>query len=460
MSRSFDFKKYKAIVDFINSSTGEISTSISNLISGTIEMRKNSVASIVKFSTEISEVVIGRIKTTIGSEEYVSDSDISIDVTNNGEVVFSSEYEYHETSMLPKILPLAAINMIAAYYIRKNVDSTELSRKYDSSVDSFSLSDVPNIKYLKDNFVTMLDGTLGGKIIISSDSASGDTDTVSLSIANTLAGTSIAEKKIDVSVKNLVTNFFDYSEGDGVTFTASPSKIIIANGVIIKTAPSEKSILSSNNIHTAAILKNMSNIKKTSMIPSSNDLTALEVEDNAVASLVDAGVITQQVATIPKECSPSYSADVIHVGLIPENNSRKDMVDIMSIENFMNQSDVPESTEEINQNFVNVFSILPSGVSGVEFSSTRGRMATSLKSIYELVVSRLLIENKKLFISEREYNNQQSILSLMLTSTSSPDFARRPILNNPSGDIATSMELSRIVADIDFSESSGIVRSW
>jgi chemotaxis protein CheY-P-specific phosphatase CheC len=460
MSRSFDFKKYKAIIDFINSSTGEISTSISNLIGGTIEMRKNSVASIVKFSTEISEVVIGRIKTTIGSEKYVSDSDISIDVTNNGEVVFGSEYEYHEKSMLPKILPVAAINMIAAYYIKKNVDTTELSRKYDASVDSFSLPDVPNIKYLKDNFVTMLDGTLGGKIVISSDSASKDTDTVSLSIANILAGTSISGKKIDVSVKNLVTNFFDYSEGDGVTFTASPTKIIVANGVTIKTAPSEKSILSSSNIHTAAILKNMSNIKKTSMIPSSSDSTALEVADNAMSSFADAGIVTQQVTTIPKECSPSYNSEVIHVGLIPENDSRKDMIDLMSIENFMNQSDVPESTDDINQKFVNVFSILPTGVSDVEFSSTRGRMATSLKSIYELVVSRLLIENKQLFISEREYNNQQSILSLMLTSTSSPDFARRPLLKNSSGDIATSLELSQIVDGIDFSESSGIVRSW
>ncbi len=153
MARKFDFDNYKAIVDYITASTGLVSTSIDQLIKGTIELRSSATAAIIKYSTTIKEISIGTLMGVIGEDKWVSSAPMSLGINAETIVVFPSTYEVSEHSMLPTILPDGAIAYIAENFVQKSNSLVEIGRDYDAAVTTFSQSEVPSILFFKNNYI-------------------------------------------------------------------------------------------------------------------------------------------------------------------------------------------------------------------------------------------------------------------------------------------------------------------
>jgi hypothetical protein len=462
MARNFDFKKYKAIVDYIQSSTGSITTSIDNLIKGSVELRANSVASIIKYSTSIKEVVIGRIKTAIGSDRWISEGEISLDITAGGTPVFTEDYIYDPDVMLPSILNSSIVDKVGEKFVKRSSGIIVLQREYDPAVDTFLDTEIPSVSFFKSNYVTKDSAVVYGKIVLSSDSIIERKSAVNKIIAEKLSGTSKAKKTVYAYSKKVLSNFFDVSSDESISLSSVPTSLVVGQGVTIQSAPSEKSLITTNNVDSAVVRKDLKNIRRGTMIMDGSDDVNIMTDSAAVSDIVSSGTEYDDVTIIPKTCQPNYSTTLIHPAIEADNDAVKDKIDFMDIENTLSLDKEEVDVLSLQMRYFSLFAVATTGYNPTpdEVLDARGRMATTIKSVYEMVAARLLIANSKLFIDNAEYIAQQTTSSLFLKPTSSPEFSRRPMSLANTNDGAIVTDMADRLKTLECSSTGGKVRSW
>jgi len=463
MARNFDFDKYKAIVDYIQSSVGGITTSIDNLIQGSIELRSNSVASIIKYSTSITEIVIGRVKTVIGEDSWKSEGSISLDIANGGSPVFGDNYVYGIDSMLPKEISTNLIDKLGETFVRRQSGVTVIQREYDPSVDTFLDGEVPSVLYFRNNYSTKEEGKAYGKLILSSDSTINRESAVNRIIAYKIAGTSKSRKMIKASTRKVLSNFIDVGEDGSITLSSSPTTLVIGKDLTLRSSPSEKSLISKSNIDSAVVRKDLSNLGVSRMDIVGTDLKNVATDNSAETVLTSLGSFVSDVVSIPKECQPGYSTSFIHPSIDGNNDSVLDRYSIRDIHGVLYGDKDDVDQESLKREYLMLYAVSPHGytASPEDISMARGRMATTIKTVYDMVASRLLIENPGVFIDNSEYMAIQSTSSSFLKLTSSPEFSRRPQLLASVNDCATVEDVKNALHDIGVgATTSGKVRSW
>ncbi len=469
MARKFDFDNYKAIVDYITASTGLISTSIDQLIKGTIELRSSATAAIIKYSTTIKEISIGTITGVIREERWISASPISLDINENTIILFPSTYEVSEHSMLPTTLPEGATAYIAEHFVQKSNTLVEISREYDVSVNNFAQSEVPSVTFFKANYIQKDEAILNGKIISSSSIVSDDNNGISISMANKLSGAKILEEDINVESDEVDTNLFTGASGD-ISFISIVTELGISSGVSIGSAPSDNSVVTSSNIGEVAVKTNLSNLGIVIMQSGVDNPDNVLTDQGASTLIIEESGITEALADIQKTTSPQYSTPRLHPSIIPGNNAYSDSENISKMEDVLlgTKEDIDmDRLAVIYGELLGAVPLTPDlGVISDEeaviaqlLEYSNGRLGSSLKVIYEAIAARLLIDNKELFIDEEEYQNISSIQSTLLRDTDLVDFMRRPMLL-ASGAISTISGISLKIDNMTASPSSSQVIGW
>ena len=462
MARNFDFEKYKSIVDYIKNTTGEITTSIDNLIKGSIELRKNSVASVIKYNTSIKEIVIGRISSVVGTDIWLTSGNISLDISNGGSISFTEDYIYESDVLLPSSINSNIITAIGTKYIRRSSGEVVLQREYDPSVTDFKDNDIPNLKYFKDNYVTKNNYKLFGKVILVSDSIKVEKSAVNKVMADKLSGSSIQKKIVDVGTTKVLSNFFDVLDDKTVSISSEPGVLTIGSGVKVLDAPNIKSLVVSSNVKSVAIMKDLSNLTSCNMKKGKDSNTNVSTDDIAEGLMVVAGVMSYPVCKIENTCQPEYSTNIIHSSLIKDSNSSKDKNDIELIEDVLKSTKDDFNINSISAPYSGIFSTAPSklNVSNSDIGNARGNIASSLKIIYEMVAVRLLSENTGLFMDNNEFIDEHNISSILLKPDSSPSFNRRPILMSKVNDIGKIEDIGHILVGLSCEDSGGKKRNW
>ena len=469
MARNFDFDKYKAIVDYITASTGLISTSIDQLIKGTIELRSAATAAIIKYSTTIKEISIGTLVGVIGEDKWIATSPIDLDINAETIVVFPSSYEVSEHSMLPTILPEGAIAYIAENFVEKSNMMVEIGREYDAGVITFGQTEVPSITFFKTNYIQKDEAILNGKVLASSSVISDNNNAVSISIGNKLSGAKKTEKIIDVKTDELDTNLFS-GVSDKVSFILPVTALGISSGVSISSAPSDISVITSSNIEEVAVKTDLSNLDVVIMQTGVENTDNVLTDQSASAQIVTASGITEASSDIDKTTSPQYTTSRLHPSILPDNNAYHDSENIAEAEAVLTGLKSDVDADRLAVIYGELFGAVPitpslgviSDESAVidqllEFSN--GRLGSSLKMVYESVALRLLVDNKELFIDEEEYQNISSIQSTLLKDTDTVDFMRRPMLLE-DGAIAVVSAISTKFNDMVTNPSSSQVIGW
>ncbi len=462
MARNFDFKKYKAITDYIQASTGGISTSIDNLIKGSIELRASSVASIVKYSTSITEIVVGRLSSAIGTDTWSSEGVVSVDIANGGIVAFEEDYKYDPDAMLPSSINEHIINAISTKFVKRSDGTITLQRAYDPTVTTFNDMDIPSLKFFKDNYVTKEDGVLYGKVILSSDSKNNHSSAVNKIIAVKLVGSSVADKQIKSYSKKVLSNFFDVSITGKVSLSSNPTSVIIGAGVVLNDAPTEKSLITLNNIESAVVRKDLSNLTPCLMENDGTSDDRVMTVNDAIANILSVGTISEDVKQIATTCQPSYTTSLYHPSIETASNAIEDKYSIAQMQSYLNANKEDFVPDDAVSMYTRLFALTPLGFTSSQddVANARGKLATSIKMIYEMTATRLLLENDGLFINNAEYVNQQTISSLLLKSTSSPEFNRRPIAMSAVNDAAIISDMIEKLSSIVGADTGGKVRSW
>ncbi len=469
MARKFDFDNYKAIVDYITASTGLISTSIDQLIKGTIELRSSATAAIIKYSTAIKEISIGTLVGVIGEDKWISSSPMSLSIDSDTIVVFPSTYEVSEHSMLPLTLPAGAIAYIAEHFVQKSNSLVEISREYDVSVVSFSSSEVPSILYFKDNYIQKDEAILEGKVLSSSSVVSDNNNGISISMANKISGAKVLEKDIDAKADELDTNLFT-GDSSKMSFISVVTDLNISNGVSIGGAPSDNSVITSSNILEVAVKTDLSNLDIIIMQSGADNSDNILTDQAASSMVVSSDGITEPSADIAKTTSPQYGTPRLHPSVLPDNSAYHDSKNISEIEAVLSgkkESVDPDRLAVIYGELLGAVPITPElGIIGDETSVidqlleySNGKLGSSLKIIYESVAARLLLDNKELFMDEEEYQGISSIQSTLLKTTDTVDFMRRPLLLS-DGEISTVSGISAKIINVTANPSSTQVVGW
>ncbi len=469
MARKFDFDNYKAIVDYITASTGLISTSIDQLIKGTIELRSSATAAIIKYSTTIKEISIGTLVGVIGEDKWISSSPMSLGIDSDTVVIFPSTYEVSEHSMLPITLPAGAIAHIAEHFVQKSNSLVEISREYDVSVVAFSSSEVPSILYFKDNYIQKDEAILGGKVLSSSSVVSDSNNGVSISMANKISGAKMLEKDIDAKADELDTNLFT-GDSSKMSFISVVTDLNISSGVSIDGAPSDNSVITSSNILEVAVKTDLSNLDVIIMQSGADDSDNVLTDQGASSMVVSADGITEPSADIAKTTSPQYGTPRLHPSVLPDNSAYHDSENISEIEAVLSgkkENVDPDRLAVVYGELLGAVPITPElGIISDEASVidqlleySNGKLGSSLKIVYESVAARLLLDNKELFMDEEEYQGISSIQSTLLKTTDTVDFMRRPLLLS-DGEISTVSGISAKIINVTANPSSTQVVGW
>lgn len=459
MSRKFDFDKYKAIVDYIKSSTGSISTSIENLVRGTIEMRANSAATIIKYSTNIKEVVIGKFSSVILSEKWIAGGKVSIIDNGTSKIGFSEDYSLDDDALIPPSIDGNLINKLKTYFVERLIAQAVIEREYDQSVDTFSQQDVPNVKFFNDNYITKQVPVFGGKVILLSDSTADDKSAVNLLMANKLGGTNKINKTVFVHPDSMTSDIVDIDSNGNLSIVSSIQNLTISSDVDVGSAPSEKSIVMSSNIDSVGVKKDLSNMKPVTMSGSGAGDSGVLVDQDAIVGLSTQGDFNSDIETISKECQPTYKANGIHVSVYEEFDVAKDINDMSTIQNVL----LGDEDDRFESEYLSLYGIVSSGFSPTsdEILNSRGNIATTLKHVYDMVSARLMSENRDIFITNIEGFHRHQIASTLMSETSSPEFARRPIVESTGGDIGTIQYLKSVVDNVNDSQiCETVIGGW
>ena len=469
MARKFDFDNYKAIVDYITASTGLISTSIDQLIKGTIELRSAATAAIIKYSTTIKEISIGTLVGVIGEERWISTSPIDLVINYETIVVFPSTYEVSEHSMLPTTLPDGAIAYIAENFVEKSNMMVEIGREYDVGITTFGQTEVPSITFFKANYIQKDEAILNGKVISSSSIVSDDNNAVSIAMGNRISGAKKTENIIDVKTDELDTNLFT-GTSDKVSFVLPVSELEISSGVSISSAPSNASVITSSNIEKVAVKTDLSNLDIVIMQTGTEDTDNVLTDQSASTLIVVSDGTTETTSDIEKTTSPQYTTPRLHPSILPDNNAYHDSENIKEAEAILLGIKDAIDADRLAVVYGELFGTVPitpalGAVSNEEsviaqlLEYSNGRLGSSLKMIYESVALRLLVDNKELFIDEEEYQNISSIQSTLLRDTDTVDFMRRPMLF-ADGEIARISSISTKITNMVANPSSSQVVGW
>lgn len=469
MARKFDFDNYKAIVDYITASTGLISTSIDQLIKGTIELRSSATAAIIKYSTVIEEIAIGSLVGVVGDDRWISASPISLDINENTVVVFPSTYEVSEHSMLPTVLPDGAIAYIAEHFVEKSNTMVEIGREYDATVTTFGQAEVPSIAYFKTNYVQKDEAILLGKVLSSSSIVSDDNNAISIAMGSRLSGAKKTEKNIDVEAIEIDTNLFSGVSGK-LSFTLPVLDAEISSAVSIASVPSDISVVTSSNIETVAVKTDLSNLDVVIMQAGSDNADNVLTDQLASTQIVESVGINEAYSDISKATSPQYSTPRLHPSILPDNSAFRDSENISKTSGVLLGSKDSIDFDNLAIVYGELFGTVPitPGLGSISNEDSviarlvdysNGKLGSSLKMVYESVALRLLIDNKELFIDEEEYQSISSVQSTLLKDTDTVDFMRRPILLE-DGAIASVSMISEKLDSVASSPSSSQVVGW
>jgi hypothetical protein len=459
MSRKFDFDKYKAIVDYIKHSSGAITTSIDKLVKGTIEMRANTSANIIKFSTEVKKIVIGKFSSEIRSERWISNGTVSIEDNGESEILFAENYIVDDNSLIPPTFSEKLIAKLSSFFIEKTIATIIIKRVYDSNVNTFSAEDVPNAKFFRDNYVTKQNSEFGSKIILASDSISNNNVAVNFMMAKRLAGVDNSKKTVSVNPHTMSSNIVDIDADHNISIVSGVENIILSSGMVIRTAPSEKSVVMSSNIESVGIKKDLSNLRTSSTTGSGQGNFGVMTSQDAVSIISANNPIITDIKIVPKTIQPTYSTDGIHSAIYIDKAIAKDIDDINTITGELSG----DGDEDIKPNYLSLYGISPEGFTPTseQILGSRGRVATTIKHIYDMVAARLLIANKDIFIGNIEAFMQAQVSTILLKSDSSPEFARRPIVKSTGGDIGIFDNIKSVVVSLsDSRTNTEVVGGW
>jgi len=462
---TFDFDKYKAIVDYISSSTGKITTSIDKLIAGTIEMRKHSTAAIIRYSTNITEISMGRLSNKIDSSLWLAQGKVALHIQNGARLLFSEKYIFRENSMLPTKLPAEALEILGKQFASRDSVKSLFSRTYSSSVADFSGDEVPNILYFRNHFLTTKGSVLQGPLEVSSEQVTEDNNCMSYRIASKLAGVNKATLIARLQVDQLETNLFIAQQA--VTMEAAVEKVDIDSGVSLSGAPSDKSLILRSNIEQVAVKKNLSNIREA-IISDKESFSSSDVVTEVYASkgAAEHGIIQEESIKIDAETQPHYSVARIHPSLEYSLAAKPDSTLISGLSDSLYSSRSLDM--EKNQIAYGQFTAIVPRVKGEIadeisaeiLSDPRGKAAATLKLVFEIVASRLRMENPELFMGNTELSQLNNIKGIIMKPGDTVAFNRRPILKAENNEAASAEDILAKVVHLEKPVLSAKVGKW
>jgi len=425
--REFDFEKYKAIIDYITNATGSVTTSIDSLIKGTLELRKNAVTSIVRFSTSVKEVVMGVIVYTIADNKLSTASSVTIDINGySAEFEFGESWQPSQSSLMPKTITIDVVNKLGDSFVLKTTGTPKVVRIYADGVSSFAGDNVPTVKFFNENYLTKKDSEIPSPLTVSSVSPGNDTDVVSIGAAKTMSGAKRGAKEINIDAKNISSNFFAGADGE-VRFVSSVQSVSIDDTNTIYDAPSEKSLVTQSNIGKVVIKKDLSNANEVNISGGETDASSVVTKDEAMSKIVAAGAVTEDVITLNNLVQPQYVPSRLHYNTYRDTESEKYISAYSRVAEILD-GDIDIDKNDVAERAGAFYAVFMSGYSPTsqEISSSLGSSLTTIKLVYEFVASALFFKNNNLFMSNYEYNQLSNISSLLLKENSSPEFYRRP----------------------------------
>lgn len=193
-----------------------------------------------------------------------------------------------------------------------------------------------------------------------------------------------------------------------------------------------------------------------------NSDDAVMTESEALSDIVSSGTEYGDVAIIPKTCQPNYQTTLVHPTIVIDSDASADQNDLLAIEGMLSLDKEEVDPLALQEKYLSMFAVSTPDYEPTpeEVVAARGKSATTIKSVYEMVAARLLIANPNLFIDNAEYVAQQTTSSLFLKPTSAPEFSRRPMTLANTNDGAVVADMIDKIRDIACSVTGGKTRSW
>jgi len=258
----FDFDYYKKIVDFINSSTNDINIKIDDLEELAIQIREGATINVPVNTSTTEEIKVGdylQIIPKTNSWKFLGNVNIRVSYPNNLECDYSEVTD--NTIVLKKDLDKYKKN-ISNLLVKR--DNPVLIARYTPDVDLSSLtgSSIPNVRWLRDNYVLKTTPTIGFPLYVLNESSI--TDNTVLNIQDILNNANINKflKTISIDVQNnLKTNYFTASV---VSFVKNPEftgQVKIDKNFNTDTLSKDQSVMTYKAIELNMIRKDLGNMK-------------------------------------------------------------------------------------------------------------------------------------------------------------------------------------------------------
>ena len=453
---TFDFEKYKAIIDYISNSSGVITTSIDDLLKGTIEMRKNSSVSIVRYNTQYEIISIGSLSYDIQTLNIVADGDIFIDPKNGITMTADGESDFSDGSVVPKSIDDKFLEYVSNYFLLKTEQSFNAEYSYVDGI-TFKNDDIPSVGFFSQRYYTNKDEVLTTKLITSIDSTNNQSTAVTKQISESMSGVNISNKTINIKTKTLSSNLINISNNGEVSSSSVFEEVVVGSMVGVNDAPTSKSMLTRENISRVCVKKDLSNIPNASLVQdNTGSSTSLKTLDELEMVLLDNNTIKDNTTSIEKECTPRYSSSSIFNGLIVDSKSKNTMGDIEFIDKYFSANRGQYTIDDISKRFAYIGGIIPLGLSldSDEYQKINGSTASSIGLIFKLVAARLERENKDLFMTSSEYASYYVERHIYMNSLEYT-FNIRPMVKNSNSSIGVVDDIVNIMKNVTTTESTG-----
>ena len=264
MANELDFDKYKSVVDYITSNTGNISASLKALIDNTLATRADSILNVVSSGSAIKTISMGVVSLDLANGIWRGTVPIVLDMNGYGNITITGEGEIPDNALFPSVISASIIEKIAQSFITKTEIASFVMHSYVSAVNSFGVDDVPSLQFFFDNYYSIQDVEIDKKIIITSRDVNDENNVITYAVADILSGAKKSSKTV-TSASKLFTSNLIHMDREKTEVKFSPDVLTILGGSTILKASSNKSVVLQNMISQFVMRRDLENSKKISM---------------------------------------------------------------------------------------------------------------------------------------------------------------------------------------------------
>jgi len=450
------FDKYKSVVDYITSNTGQISASLKTLIENTLVTRADSVLNVVASGSSTRKINIGSIQIDFESGTWSSIAPISVDQNGIGEIEITRDGNMPLNALLSIILTDDDISKISETFITKLAMEAEVYHYYSPSVTSFAGDDVPSMEYFFDNYYSISDVEFDKHVIVSSRDVNDYNNVLTYSIGSILSGAKKNEKNLTATARSFNSNIL-YANEDRLEMKIDPSVISISGDTDILNARSNKSVVLQEMLPLFVVYKDLKNIDKFSMQEPQNDV------DTNVATLMyfdellsSRKKVLQKNTEITQTTINGLSTDFASTSFpaYGTEGEKQCFTDILKY-------NILETALRANKSEVNGIGAEASSILG-EFKNPTGdsrNRAVSMRTLYAMVSATLASSFPSLMINASEKLALSSQINLIVQESDSV-FGSRPVLNADTNEISDFSFISEASGEKEISEREMTLLSW